>query len=134
VNQSNPIQLRAIQGVARTLTVHLEPVSIGGPDDFDRAFKAARGADGLLQLDSSFFTTYRARLAELAARNRLPAIYTQGEFVEAGGLMSYGGHIPDLFRRAASYVDRILEGAKPANLPVEQPTKFDRRSFSAPIR
>jgi putative ABC transport system substrate-binding protein len=125
VNPSNPIQLRAIQGVARGLAVHLEPVPVGGPDDFERAFKAARGADGLLQLDSSFFTTHRARLAELAARNRLPAIYTQSDFVEAGGLMSYGAQIPDLFRRAATYVDRILKGAKPADLPVEQPTKFD---------
>jgi len=72
-----------------------------------------------------FFTTQRARLVELAVRSRLPAIYGYSEMVDVGGLMSYGAHIPDLCRRAASYVDRILKGARPSDLPVEQPTKFE---------
>ncbi len=124
-NPTNPIQLKGAQVAARALGMQLEPVSIQGPNDFDSAAKAVRGTDGLLFLESPLFTTYRARLAELAARNRLPAIYGQREYVEVGGLMSYGTHFPDLYRRAAWYVDKILKGAKPADLPVEQPTKFD---------
>jgi putative ABC transport system substrate-binding protein len=69
--------------------------------------------------------TERRRLVDLAAKNRLPAVYVQREFVEAGGLMAYGPNLADLFRRAATYVDKILKGAKPGDLPVEQPTKFD---------
>ena len=124
-NPTNPIQLKGAQAAARALGMQLEPVSIQGPNDFDSAGKAVRGTGGLLFLESPLFTTYRARLAELAARNRLPAIYGQREYVEAGGLMSYGPHFQDLYRRAAWYVDKILKGAKPAALPVEQPTKFD---------
>ena len=84
-----------------------------------------RGADGLLQLDLAVFTTHRARIVGLAAERRLPAIYGLREMVEAGGLMSYGVHFPDLYRRAATYVDNIMKGAKPADLPVEQPTKSE---------
>ena len=124
-NPTNPIQLKGAQAAARALGMQLEPVSIQGPNDFDSAGKAVRGTGGLLFLESPLFTTYRARLAELAARNRLPAIYGQREYVEAGGLMSYGTHFQDLYRRAAWYVDKILKGAKPGDLPVEQPTKFD---------
>ncbi len=124
-NPTNPIQLKEAQVAARTLGVELVPVSIQGPNDFDSAVTTARGTDGLLMLESPFFTTHRARLAELAAKNRLPAIYGQREYVEAGGLMSYGTDFHDLFRRAAPYVDKILKGAKPAGLPVEQPTKFE---------
>jgi putative ABC transport system substrate-binding protein len=76
-------------------------------------------------LESPFFTTHRARLAELALRSRLPAVYGQKEYVEAGGLISYGTDFQDLWRRAATYVDKILKGAKPGDLPVEQPTKFE---------
>ena len=100
-------------------------MSIQGPGDFAAPVKAVRGADGLLQLESPLFVTYRARLAELAALSRLPAIFSQREYVEAGGLMSYGTDFPDLYRRAGQYVDKILKGAKPADLPVEQPTKFE---------
>ena len=71
------------------------------------------------------FTNERRRLVALAAKNRLPAVYTSREFVDAGGLMAYGANVADVFRRAATYVDKILKGAKPADLPVEQPTKFD---------
>jgi putative ABC transport system substrate-binding protein len=76
-------------------------------------------------LGGFIFNPHRARIAGLAAGNRLPAIYNALEWVEAGGLMSYGTSFPDLFRRAATYVDKILKGAKPADLPVEQPTKFE---------
>jgi putative tryptophan/tyrosine transport system substrate-binding protein len=124
-NPANSIQLSGAQAAARTLGVQLELVSIQGPSDFDAPPKAVRGADGLLSLESPLFTTYRARLAELAARSRLPAVFSQREYVEAGGLMSYGTDFPDLYRRAGRYVDKILKGAKPADLPVEQPTKFE---------
>jgi putative ABC transport system substrate-binding protein len=124
-NPSNPIQLKGAQAAARALGMRLEPVSIQGPNDFDSASKAVRGTDGLLFLESPLFTTHRAGLAELVARTRLPAIYGQREYVEVGGLMSYGTYFKDLYRRAARYVDRILKGAKPGDLPVEQPTKFE---------
>jgi len=124
-NLTNPIQLKGAQVAARTLGVRLEPVSIQGPNDFESAGKAVRGADGLLFLESPLFTTHRARLAELAGKSRLSAIYGQREYVEVGGLMSYGPQFYDLYRRAALHVDKILKGAKPANLPVEQPTKFE---------
>ena len=84
-----------------------------------------RGTDGLLMLESPFFTTYRARLAELALTSRLPAVYGQREYVEVGGLVSYGTDFQDLYRRTATYVDKILKGASPADLPVELPTKFE---------
>ena len=84
-----------------------------------------RGADGLLLLDIALFTTHRDRLVGLAATNRLPAMYGYREMVEAGGLMSYGVSFSDMYRRAAAYVDKILKGAKPADLPVEEPTKFE---------
>jgi len=124
-NLTNPLQLKGAQVAARTLGVRLEPVSIQGPNDFESAGKAVRGADGLLFLESPLFTTHRARLAELAGKSRLPAIYGQREYVEVGGLMSYGPQFYDLYKRAALHVDKILKGAKPANLPVEQPTKFE---------
>ena len=98
---------------------------MGGIDDFDSALKALRGIDGLLHADTPLFTTHRARLVEAAARSRLPAIYALKGYVDAGGLVSYGADLPDLYRRAATYVDKILQGAKPADLPVEQPTKFE---------
>jgi putative ABC transport system substrate-binding protein len=95
------------------------------PDDFEPSFKAAQGADGVLQLADSLFLAHRTRLAALAARDRLPAIYGYREFVDAGGLMSYSPSFADLYRRAASYVDKILKGTKPADLPVEQPMQFE---------
>jgi putative tryptophan/tyrosine transport system substrate-binding protein len=76
-------------------------------------------------LPSTMFLVERRRLVDLAAKNRLPAVYTAREFVDAGGLMAYGPNVADLFRRAATYVDRILKGTKPGDLPVEQPTKFE---------
>jgi putative ABC transport system substrate-binding protein len=124
-NPTNPIQLKGAGIAARTLGLQLQLAPVQGPSDFDAAFKARRGANGLLLLDSPLGTTHRARLAGLAATSRLPAISGLRDFVEVGGLMSYGVDFPDSFRRAATYVDKILRGAKPADLPVEQPTKFE---------
>ena len=97
------------------------------PKDIETAFQAAgKGrSDALLVLQSPLFNSHRARMADLAVKNRLPATYPRREFVEDGGLMSYGVSISDLDKRAATYVDKILKGAKPAELPVEQPTKFE---------
>jgi ABC-type uncharacterized transport system substrate-binding protein len=111
----------------RALGLRLQFVEARGPADFDRAFsemtRARAGA--LTVLPSNMFGSERRRLVELAAKNRLPAVYERREFVDDGGLMSYGTNFADLFRRAATYVDKILKGAKPADLPVEQPTKFE---------
>jgi len=122
---STSMQLKGAEAAARTLGLRLQVAPVVGPDDFDAAFKTVRGADGLLQLDSLLFTTHRDRLVGLAATNRLPAIYGYREMAEVGGLMSYGAHFPDMYRRAATYVDKILKGGKPADLPVEQPAKFE---------
>jgi putative ABC transport system substrate-binding protein len=124
-NPSSPVYVEGAEAAARTLGMELEPVPVLGPNDFDAGFKTVRGADGLLVLDSTLFTTHRARLVGLAAASRLPAIYGYREMVEAGGLMSYGTFISDLYRRAATYVAKILKGVKPADLPVEQPTKLE---------
>jgi putative ABC transport system substrate-binding protein len=119
--------LKEADVAARALGVRLQVVEARGPEDFDRAFsdmtRARAGA--LTVLPSGMFIGQRRRLVELAAKNRLPAVYQSRESVDAGGLMSYGPNIADGFRRAATYVDKILKGAKPADLPVEQPTKFE---------
>jgi putative ABC transport system substrate-binding protein len=122
---SAPKQLQEAEDAARALGLQVQSVPVHGPEDFEAAFQAIRGADGLLQLDVAFFTTQRARLVGLVAESRLPAIYGVKEMVDAGGLMSYGVHYPDLYRRAVTYVDKILKGATPADLPVEQPMKFE---------
>ena len=112
---------------ARALGVRLQFVEARNPADLDRAFsdmtRARAGA--LTVLASHIFIDERRRLVDLAAKNRLPAVYPWREFVDAGGLMAYGPSIADLYRRASTYVDKILKGAKPADLPVEQPTKFE---------
>jgi ABC-type uncharacterized transport system substrate-binding protein len=107
--------------------VKLQYLDVLGPKDIETAFRAAsKGrADAVLMLQSPLFNSQRTQIAELAVKSRLPAIYGQPEYVEDGGLMTYGVSITDLFRRAATYVDKILKGAKPADLPVEQPTKFE---------
>ena len=107
--------------------MQLQFVEARGPEDLDRAFsEITRARPGALTvLPSSMFISERRRLADLAAKNRLPAVYFVREFVDAGGLMAYGPNLPDLSRRAATYVDKILKGAKPGDLPVEQPTKFE---------
>ena len=105
----------------------LQYLDLLGPEDIETAFRAASNgrADAVLVLTSPFTFSQRTQVVDLAAKNRLPAIYPQSEYMEDGGLMTYGPSINDLFRRAATYVDKILKGAKPADLPVEQPTKFE---------
>src|SRR6266403_994941 len=112
---------------ARTLGVALQPLNIRGPEDFEAAFAAATqgNAQALIALDDALTMTHRPRIVALAASSRLPAMYGLREFPDEGGLMSYGPSFVILFRRAASFVDKILNGAKPADLPVEQPTKFE---------
>jgi putative ABC transport system substrate-binding protein len=120
-------RLKAAGVAAHALGVKLQVVEARGPEDFDRAFSDMIRArtDALAVLATPVFDNERRRLVELAARNRLPTVYSWRFYVEAGGLMSYGPDIVDLFRRAPSYVDRILKGARPGDLPVEQPTKFE---------
>jgi len=118
-------QIRAIEAGARSLGVRVDGIGVRGPNDFEAAFRRARMAQGLIQLDDVLFSTHRGRLVELAITNRLPAIYGFREHVEAGGLVSYGPNFRELYRRAAFFVDKILKGAKPDALPVEQPTKFE---------
>jgi putative ABC transport system substrate-binding protein len=119
--------LTGAEVAARGLGVRLQFVEARGPADFDRAFsdmtRARAGA--LTVLPSNLFFREHRRLVDLAARNRLPAVYPWKDFVDAGGLMSYGASLTDSCRRAATYVDKILKGAKPGDLPVEQPTKFE---------
>jgi len=125
--RTNKDLLHGTDVAARALGVRLQVVEVRGPDDFGRAFsdvtRARAGA--LTVLGTTMFFNARRRLVDLAAKNRMPAVYPLREFVDAGGLMSYGPNLADLFRRAATYVDKILKGAKPGDLPVEQPTKFE---------
>lgn len=119
---------RETEAAARSLGVHLQSLEARGSNpDFERVLAVAtRGSAGaLITLRNPRIVVHRRRIAELALKSRLPAIYDDREFTEAGGLMSYGANLADLYRRAASYVDRILKGAKPADLPVEQPTTFE---------
>jgi putative ABC transport system substrate-binding protein len=118
---------RPIEDAARLLGVELQTPAIRGPDDFESAFEAAtrERADAVLMGAGSAVVTEGMRIVGLAAKHRLPTMYLRKDFVAAGGLIAYGVHLPDQFRRAAYYVDRILKGAKPADLPVEQPMRFD---------
>jgi putative ABC transport system substrate-binding protein len=119
--------LKEIELAAGALKVHLQYLDVLATKDIETAFRAAsKGrADAVLALQNPVLPSQQSQLADLAVKNRLPTIYFTTEFVEAGGLMSYGATYPDLFRRAATYVDKILKGAKPADLPVEQPIKFE---------
>jgi ABC-type uncharacterized transport system substrate-binding protein len=102
-------------------------LEVRGPDDFDSALEAAEGlhSDALITVEDPLTADHRTRIAEFTTREQLPSLHGIREFVAVGGLMSYGANLPDLFRRAAYYVDKILRGAKPADLPVQQPTKFE---------
>ena len=126
-NPSHPLQLKDLQAGAPALGVTLLSLEVKGPDDIERAFTTIgkERPGGLLVLGDRMLGTHGRRIAELAVKRRLPAIYTNRRWVEAGGLMSYGTNFPDLYRRAATYVDKILKGAKPADLPVEQPMRFE---------
>jgi putative ABC transport system substrate-binding protein len=113
------------RAAATNMGIELQILTERNPDDLDRIFAAARSASALVVADDAEFTTHRDRIAEVALSNRLPTIYGFREMVEAGGLMAYGANFGDLYRRAASHVYKILHGANPADIPVEQPTKFD---------
>jgi putative ABC transport system substrate-binding protein len=119
--------LKETELAAETLRVQLQSLEVRDLKDIDIAFReASKGrADAILVLTSPVFLSQRTRTAELAVKSRLPATYPWPENVEDGGLMTYSVSITDLFRRAASYVDKILKGDKPADLPVEQPKKFE---------
>jgi putative tryptophan/tyrosine transport system substrate-binding protein len=119
--------LEATLAVARSLKVQVQVLETEGPNEFDGAFIAAKkgGAEAINVMASPILFAYRKELVDLSAKHRLPGMYENKEFVEIGGLLSYGANLDDLYRRAAVYVDKILKGAKPADLPVEQPTKFD---------
>jgi len=128
-NSANPsvaFSLRELEMAAKALGVQLQILDVQTPNDFDKVFSAiAKGrTDALLVQMNPVFFTHRIRIAELAAKNRVPTIYDDKRYVEADDLMSYGANILDLYRRAAVYVDKILKDTKPADLPVEQPTKL----------
>jgi len=119
--------LKEMEVAARALGVQLQLLEVRGPNDFDSAFGAMRKerAGAFTVLPIPMFFTERRRIVDFATKGRLPAIFHWTEYVEAGGLMSYGADADDLWRRAATYVDKILKGTKPADLPVQQPTKFE---------
>jgi putative ABC transport system substrate-binding protein len=126
-NPSHVRELRAVQAAAEPLKLQIHRLEARNPEDFDRVFAAMarERADGLLVLVDSMFTIHRTRLAELATRYRLPTLVGLREYVEAGGLMAYGVNIVDYVEDAAFYVDKILKGIRPGDLPVKQPTKFE---------
>jgi putative ABC transport system substrate-binding protein len=129
-NAANPypaIVFKETQAAGRTLGIEVQSLEVRGPDDFDGAFEAARKQrpDALITVEDPLTFTYQKRIADFAVADRLPSLHGLRGDVVAGGLMSYGANIGDLFRRAAGYVDKILKGAKPADLPVEQPTRFE---------
>ena len=119
--------VKEIQAAARALGLQCQSIEVRDSKSFDSAFEAAtkERAQALLTNPSAVINTHQARIVEFAAKNRLPAMYAGPEFVDAGGLMSYAPSYTDLYRRAAIFVDKILKGAKPADLPVEQPKKFE---------
>ena len=120
------LDMREVQAAARTLGLEVIPLEILRGEDIVPAFEALNGrADALYVCIDPLANTHRIRINTLALATRLPTMHSSREYVEAGGLMSYGPNFPDLFRRAAGYVDKILRGAKPGDIPVEQPTKFD---------
>jgi len=128
VQTTSPATAQHVQNAehaARTLVVQLQILAVSDPRDFDGIFGAAQGAGALLVAEDAVFTAHRTQIAELALKNRLPTISGLSVMVEAGGLMAYGPHYGDLYRRAATHVHKILQGAKPADLPIEQPTKFE---------
>lgn len=129
-NAANPAgmaSVREIEAAARTLKVKLDVLDAGNAANLDGALAkiGASAAQGIIVTNDPFFTINRAKLVQFAASKRLPAVYFFKLFADAGGLMAYGARPEDSFRRAATYVDKILKGAKPADLPIEQPTRFE---------
>jgi putative ABC transport system substrate-binding protein len=127
VGPSQPLTIKSIKAAAQSLGLGLLLVEARGPEEFDRAFAAMarERVEAVLVVTDPAYIPHRARLIELTAKNRLPSMFTQSADVEAGGFMSYGPNFPDMYRRAATFVDKILKGAMPADLPIEQPTKFE---------
>lgn len=126
-NRAGPASVQETELAARTLGLEVQPFGVGTPADLESAFDsaAAAGASALIVILSPFMMANRFQIVDIANRRRLPVMYGAREFVEAGGLMAYAPNLLDVHRRAAAYVDKILKGAKPADLPVEQPTTFD---------
>jgi putative ABC transport system substrate-binding protein len=129
-NAANPYPaqvFRETENAARTLGIEVQSLEVKSPDDFDRVFESARlkRPDALITVEDPLTANYLKQISDFAAANKLPSIYGFREFVAVGGLMSYGVSLSDLYKRAAIYVDKILKGAKPSDLPVEQPTKFE---------
>jgi putative ABC transport system substrate-binding protein len=126
-NPSNGLDFKNVETAASTMGITLRHIEVRTPSDFDNAFSkmTSARADALFLLSDPIFQNNGRRLAELATKNRLPTIYDGPELPEAGVLMSYGANRSDLYRRTATFVDKILKGAKPGDLPVEQPTKFE---------
>ena len=126
-NPQSQFELKEMQAAARAMGLQLHPIQISPEDKLEEAFAAMSRASAraLIILTDPIFFSQRRKIVDLATRSRLPAMYFFQEFAEEGGLMSYGPSDTDLYRRSATYVDRILNGAKPSELPVEQPTKFD---------
>ena len=126
-NPGNTDTLRELETAAQELKIKLQYLDVLNPNDIETAFRAAgkERADAVIVLSNSMLTSQRRQIIDLAVKSRLPASYARAEFVESGGLMTYGVSLIDNSRRAASYVDKILKGAKPADLPVEQPKKFE---------
>jgi len=123
----NLLLLQDMKIAAERLRVTLQALELCGVDDFEPAFSTikAERANALVTLRNPLSATHREKIVDFAAKNRLPAIYPGSEFAEAGGLISYGVNVADLWGRAAVYVDKILKGAKSGDLPIEQPTKFE---------
>lgn len=121
------IEWKEMQGPARAMKIELQSIEVRAPADFDQAFESARRvrAEALMALGEPLVFSQRGRVIEFTAQARLPAIFAWRETVEAGALISYGPDISDLYRRAATYVDKILRGAKPGDLPIEEPARFD---------
>jgi putative tryptophan/tyrosine transport system substrate-binding protein len=126
-NPLKAMQWLETESAAQTLSVQLQSLEVGGPEDFESAFAAAvqDRAHALVVFGDNVTASHAPQIVELAAKYRLPTMYEARTFVDAGGLMSYGPNVPGSYRRAAYYVDRILKGAKPADLPVEQPREFE---------
>jgi putative tryptophan/tyrosine transport system substrate-binding protein len=126
-NPYTTIGFKETEAAARTLGVEVQSLEVRSPDDFDRAFEAARQhhPDALVTVDDPLTLNHVKLIVDFMAGQRLPSVHAAREFAAAGGLLSYGTSIPAVLRRAAGYVDKILRGAKPADLPVEQPTKFE---------
>ncbi|MBI3031469.1 MAG: ABC transporter substrate-binding protein [Candidatus Rokubacteria bacterium] len=127
-NPTYEVYLKELQPAAQRLRLTLQPVEVRGPGELDKAFlmmTKGEKPDGVFVMHQPFTFVHRKRIVELAAKTRMPAVYGSREYAQDGGLIGYGASIPDIYRRAATYVDKILKGARPADLPVEQPTRFE---------